>query len=105
MVLLGGQVSRVDLSLQWLGEAKHNSCGDKAPFLKVAEYLQEIMPLRVNKLWGGQILQFDVGEDGVVLPKNFVPQVSHPRVIIPLVPDTRSQSPIGYGSSPGAKAG
>ena len=105
MVLLGGQVGRVDLSKQWLGEAKHNPCGEKAPFLRVAEYLQEIMPSRMRNLWGDQIPQGAFEEvDTVVLPRNFLVQPSQLEIVIPLVPVPRSRSPIGYGSSSRAGA-
>ena len=67
--------------------------------MKVAEFLQEIMVVRMRYLWGDQIPEgiFDEVEY-IELPKDFVFQPQKLTITIPLVPDQRSQSPNGYGS-------
>jgi exonuclease III len=49
--LLGGQVGGVPPSRIWLGVDTQISWGGTAPFLRVAEFLQEEMPRRMKKLW------------------------------------------------------
>ena len=80
VILLGGQAGGVDLTKIWLGTAAHSTWDGAAAYLKVAEFLQLVMPLRMRKLWENH----DATN---------------------MTPDKRSQSPSGYGSSIRARAG
>jgi hypothetical protein len=102
MTLLGGQVSRAHPPVQdWLGEAKQYPWGIQAPFLRVAEFLQEVMPLRMKQLWENQTPQIvpQTLDGGVPLSRDYTFTGQQPAVVISLVPVQRSQSPSGYGSS------
>ena len=97
VLILGGQVSGVDPSQYWLGEATHiNLVGNAPPFLRVAEYLQVVMPRRMGSLWKHWTPRADPSEMGVVvLPRDY-PTPNHiVEVVIPPVPDPMSQSPKG----------
>ena len=80
VILLGGQAGGVDLTKFWLGSAAHSNWDGSAAYLKVAEFLQLVMPLRMRKLWENHDLTN-------------------------MAPDKQSQSPSGYGSSIRARAG
>jgi exonuclease III len=103
--LLGGQVSGVGISQQWLGATTQSKLENDAPFLRVAEYLQEVMPKRMRRLWEARIPRLADGEWCVVLPKDFPLPTHRVEVIIDPVPGQRSRSPKGYGSSTRAEAG
>lgn len=104
-VLLGGQVRGVSSSQYWLGATTQSILEDDVPFLKVAEYLQDVMPQRMRRLWGDQTPQPATVELGKVLPEGFPIPTHRVEVVIPLVPGPRSRSPDGYGRSTRAKAG
>ena len=80
IILLGGQAGGADLRKNWVGSAAHSTWDGAAAYLKVAEFLQLVMPLRMGKLWENY------------MAKN-------------MTPDKRSQRPSGYGSSIRARAG
>jgi len=80
VILLGGQAGGVDFTKIWLGTAAHSTWDGAAAYLKVAEFLQLVMPRRMGKLWENH----DVTN---------------------MTPDKRSQRPSGYGSSNRARAG
>ena len=103
--LLGGQVGGVHSSQQWLGATTQPSLENNAPFLRVAEFLQEVMPERMRRLWEVRIPRCADGEWCIVLPKDFPLPTHRVEVIIPPVPGQRSRCPRGYGSSTRAEAG
>ena len=80
VILLGGQAGGLDFNRIWLGTAAQSTWDGAAAYLKVAEFLQIVMPLRMRKLWENH----DATN---------------------MTPDKRSQSPSGYGSSIRARAG
>ncbi|KAJ1920436.1 hypothetical protein H4219_001273 [Mycoemilia scoparia] len=102
MMLLGGKDSRAILQASdWLGEAKQYPWGEQVPYARVAEFLQEVMPLRMQQLWNDQMPQtvLQTFSDIVPLPRDYTFTGLQPRVVIPLVPAQQSQSPSRYGSS------
>ena len=92
-VLLGGQVGGVSSSHYWLGATTQSILEGDAPFLNVAEYLQEVMPQRMRRLWGDQNPQSAKVDLGKVLPEGFPIPTHRVEVVIPLVPGRRSRSP------------
>ena len=95
-VILGGQAGGVALGQQWLGVATQSVLeGNDAPFLRVAEFLQDAMPQRMGRLWGDRIPQCVLSGLGVVLPEDYVPPAQTVAVVVPPVPGQRSQRPNG----------
>jgi hypothetical protein len=103
--LLGGQVGGMTFDQVWLGAITHPTLEGNAPFLRVAEFLQEAMPQRMARLWSDQTPQLARVECGTVLPEDFPLPTHHVEVVIPLVLGQRSRSPQGYGCSARAMAG
>jgi hypothetical protein len=92
-LILGGQVSGAEHRQEWLGKATHSRWNDRPPFLRVAEFLQRVMPRRMGRLWRGQSPQTQP-RDPVSRFYNQAP--NHiVEVVIPLAPDRTSQSPHG----------
>lgn len=94
-LILGGRVGGVEHSQEWLGEATQSRWREAPPFLRVAEFLQRVMPRRMGRLWGSRNSQTHPRGFGTLLPEGFQVPNHIVEVVIPSAPGRMSQSPNG----------
>jgi exonuclease III len=93
-LILGGQVNRVSSRHFWLGETMY-STEEEAPFLRVARFLQYVMPQRMGFLWNSQVPEDPSSELGIPIsedcdiPNQIVEDITH------LAPDNRVKAQTG----------